>query len=205
MATLEGVFRAYLEAPYKDYWAELGRFIHHFSGAEFALVQLLGSHMRLSKEEAGAIFSGLRTSDAKDHTNRLLDAQGKSDLKAMLERHFAQIGVISGIRNNIVHWGAHHDGGPDLITADLLVSNAYLHPRPSQLKEYRISATDLRNMTDDLAIITIAFGLLSEPIKMDAEWKEFIGRPWLYKPPQQSPPPKEKLGRGKGQPPPPPA
>ena len=172
------------EEPYREYWQNLGKFVHIFAQAESRLLSLLRDIAGTSEPVGGVLFSGTRLDAAKDTINRILDATGQSETKKRLERPLAQFSAIGTIRNNIIHWGASYDGVPDL-----LVSNAGLYPSFDKLKEFRINVLDLDNMCSDLEKIN--FYLLMEQISYSLphldEIDAYLQEPWLYTPPQPSP------------------
>jgi hypothetical protein len=179
-----------LEAPISEYWEALGRFIHEFAKVESLLITLLRDLSKTSDETAGAIFSGLRVDGAKDTINRILDATGQTDIKSRLQSPFAQLGVIAGVRNKIVHWGATYDGGEQL-----LVTNARLYPTAARLTEIRVGAKDIKLMTGDLFKIALYLILeIRDYGDGDPDWaREELKRPWLYTLP--APPPRRKETR----------
>lgn len=171
------------EEPYHDYWYHLGKFVHHFAQAENRLLYVVRELTNMADPIAGIVFSGTRLDAAKDLINKILDATGQADRKLRLGRTMDQLSAIGTIRNNVLHWGARHDG------QGLLVSNASLKPTPSKLKEFHITIEDFTKMIDDLERI----GLLimtenNDKFTFEGPWKEFALAPWRYKPPQPSPP-----------------
>ena len=187
----QNALKALTEDPYVEYWGELGRFIHYFSRTEHTLKRLLQTLAGTSDEVSGAIFIGVRMGTAKDHINRILEAKGDAVAKNRLEGPFAQLGVIGGVRDNLVHWGAEHEG-----TDDLLVSNARQSPGPGRVREYRVSPRDLVAMTEDLVRINMFLVVTMRPLDDDERiWGQYLGQPWRYKSPQQAPPKKGTRAR----------
>jgi hypothetical protein len=174
-----------LDEPYKEYWAELGRFIHAFSIVEAAL-QLVVYHVAgVSAEIGRAIFFGLRVENAKDAISRILQTKGDVEMVAKLAPLFQQIGEIAAMRNRLVHWGARD-------TSDgLMVMNHHLAITPEKRQEFFVSAETLRAMQADTyniywQLFGITFDLKADPSKEPPE-------PWRYKPqarfPARSTPP----------------
>jgi hypothetical protein len=185
------------DEPYKEYWKELGRFIHMFSQTEQRLMALLAKIVGVNSKIAGAIFSGTRAESGKDLINRVLDATGRSDVKKRLEYPLAQLGVINTVRNNLVHWGAHHDGSPDL-----LVSNSFQSPIPDRLTEFRLGPKDMQAMQHDLVKIGFFFLLEQHPSPetgdtVRPEYDDYLAEPWLYKRPPQAPHETERRRRAR--------
>ncbi|QTN19190.1 hypothetical protein HZ989_13335 [Brevundimonas sp. AJA228-03] len=187
------------------YLTHLGLFIHEFARCERALHQLLIFHAGVTDEVAGAIFTGARVDTAKDFINRILDGTGNKETKARLSDPFAQLTLIAGVRNHLVHWGTSHTQG----VPDFLISNAHLKPGPGREKEYRASVDDLKNMTMDLFRITVMFTIESQtsPHVPHSTLLELVlptlGDAWLHKPMQQAPLPTPHRAHEKGQPRPP--
>jgi hypothetical protein len=176
---------AALDEPYVEYWKALGQFISEFARTEKTLQFLLRHYAEVSENVGKAIFHGTRIDAAKDHINRILEATDNLEAKNRLERPFAQLGVISGMRNNIVHWGSTRKG-PD----DFLVSNSSLAHTKERLREFQISPRALRAMSLDLFAISVHFVMemrrAGEP-EIVEEFSEIVNAPWLYKPPQPTP------------------
>ena len=181
-----GRIRQMLEEPYRQYWRNLGRLLHYFAQAEGDLIALLRTASGVTNEIGGALFHGTRVESAKDLINNVLESTRRSDVKDQLSVPLAQLATIATVRNNLVHWGVNHDGSDKL-----LVSNA--HKYPNKIKEYRISAKDFDNIYFDIERINIWIILLDsylddgDPSELD-RWGNYLRRPWLYMPPQPSPP-----------------
>ena len=184
---LKGLANA-IEEPYREYWAELGRFVHTFSETEQTLLSLLRHLAGVSDEIAGILFGGVRFDGAKDTINRIVAATAQTSVGDALRRPLAQFAAINTIRNNVIHWGAKHDG-----STELLVTNAAQNPTADRLKEFRISPDDLRAMSVDLHKINLALVLLLLPSSSDEEtFGRYLAVPWLYKPPQPNRPTKRQ-------------
>lgn len=190
--------------PYPEmdaYLTHLGLFIHEFARCERTLHQLLIVQAGVTDEVAGEIFTGVRVDGAKDFINRILDGKGDSETKARLADPFAQLGLIAGVRNHLVHWGTSHTQG----IPDFLISNSHLKPGPGREKEYRASVEDIKDMTMDLFRITVMLTIetLPSPHVPRRTILEHVlptlGDAWLHKPKQQAPAPKASRDRGKGQ------
>ncbi len=183
---LERTMTSFSEEPYKEYWSELGAFMHAFSNTETQLIGLLRHVSGVKPIVAGLLFSGTRQDQARDMINKILDATNRVAKKKRLEYCFAQLATISTIRNNIIHWGAI----PQL-NNELLISNALLFPTDNRLKEFIITPTDLRNMKLDLIRISSMIMLETGTRKPSGPFVQWLSEPWFYRPPQPSPPKKE--------------
>lgn len=179
-----------MDEPFLQYWSELGRFIHEFSRTEKALQWLLRHYARTTLPVSKALFHGMRVDACKDAINRILDATENQAAKTRLEAPFAQLGAISGMRNNIVHWGASPADG----SREFVVTNAFLAHTKARVQEFRVSPRTLRAMSVDLFAISLHFILevrrSGELDETDTEFAAVLREPWLYKSPQPSPQPK---------------
>jgi len=189
--------------PEEGYWVALGVFIHQFSVVERMLQILVRLIAGVPPPMGKAIFSGSRGDACKDAINRMCDATGQADRKERLEPTFAQLGHITGARNAFVHWGTTVQDD-----ASLAATNDFIAHIPAKLRSFPVSAEILRDMTYDLMTINVllakeAAELIKNPApatKQNVEaalasgiaFRKSYGveGPWLYKPPQQSPPAK---------------
>jgi len=168
-----------LSEPYKEYWVELGKFIHTFSNAEGTLMEMIRHLSKLRPEVAGAVFGSVRFDAAKDMLTRVLIASGKQDVRERLKPSMAQFAAINTMRNHIVHWGAVAQ-----TTDVLLVSNRRLSPPPDKLNEFVVSAELLGAMRQDLDRINVHLIIEKRPVRGQQRlYDEYLSRPWLYKPP----------------------
>ncbi|MCA3738055.1 MAG: hypothetical protein IM673_08370 [Phenylobacterium sp.] len=134
------------------YMACLGWFVHAFASTESMLFRLLVEKSGLSGTEGAAVFSGLRMKAAMDALNRLFDVRDMKLEKEALARPFAQLGAISSIRDDLLHYGTEED---DL--GGLYVSNVSKKHIPERATTRPVSAQDLIHMVHDLRDIEIHF------------------------------------------------
>lgn len=87
----------------------LGRFIYIFADIERVLFANLVATSGMSSAHAKAVFNDARVDKAKQFIKRLRKASGVG-LCPMLEQSFDQLGDITRLRNDIVHYGAVQDG-----------------------------------------------------------------------------------------------
>jgi hypothetical protein len=181
-----GETRAEAEEPFHEYWYHLGRFINSFSQAEAQILLLLRKISRISPAAAGVVFHGLRLEQAKDQINNLLSVRGNEKRKMRLARPFDHLMAIGTIRNNIVHWGAtlEREGG-------FKVSNKKYSPLKP--KESMINIDDLDALYKDLSVIHILLWLETNDVRSgDPMYRSVAQVPWLYIPPQPTPPASKK-------------
>ena len=173
-----------LEEPYKEYWSELGKFIHVFAGVEYRLRSLLQKWSGLDANIAPVFIDGTRADRAKDNLNRILEETGNLNIKTRLERPLAQFATINTTRNHLIHWGISLTTLPNKFK----VSNPLLSQQSKKYKEFHITPDELCNMRTDL--VQIDLHLLLEIIGADLPdnptWATQIKKPWLYIPPQPS-------------------
>lgn len=167
----------------RAYHQALGSFVSAFAMTEQLLQLTLRLFAGLENKIGSALLSGVRPDQAKDLLNRVLDVRNMGPVKGMLKRHFDHLGLITKVRNDILHYGAEFET-PEV----LIVSNERDAHVPSRLREIRITPSSLRQMNLDLG--TIRCGLLAAveeiiPSDRDYKWREHAREPWRYKPPPQ--------------------
>ena len=171
------------------YMACLGWFVHAFASTESMLFRLLVEKSGLSGTEGAAVFSGLRMKAAMDALNRLFDVRNMTLEREALARPFAQLGAISSIRDDILHYGTEED---DL--GGLYVSNLSKKHIPERATTRPVSADDLIRMVHDLRDIEIHFVASMFRTSKKASrrssglYTRRLAAPWLYKPRVQQPP-----------------
>jgi hypothetical protein len=117
--------------------------------------------------------------------DRLREVRGDGE-DADLARVKQQFGIITDMRNNIVHYGAtlHGDG--------FRIRNTRTIPRLQTSTP--VSVTDLDAMTEDLQTMAAAVyvhqciesGQGFDPSNYATDWREVGRAPWHYKPPSQA-------------------
>ncbi|HEV7658418.1 MAG TPA: hypothetical protein VGO55_01105 [Allosphingosinicella sp.] len=170
--------------PSEQYWASFGRFINRFAETEQRLHSLLWEISGASIEVARAAFGDARYDKIVTLINRINDSRGE-DEHPLFRRAVEQMGLISRMRNDLVHLGiALTDKGG-------MVSN-HVKAMPGRAKAFTITADMLDKMTADLKVITACitvchidrFGL--PPDARELPFRDVAQRPWMYKPPPQS-------------------
>lgn len=171
-----------IREPYANYWAALGEFIHHFSHTERTMQTFLRHAAEVSEVVGRAAFSGVKVDAAMSLCNRIFDATERPHLKMRMEPIFQQLGIINGIRNNIVHWGA-SDAGND----DFRVSNKFYAVTPERVTEFTVSLVELHSMMADLMKIDVhlsweaARATSHIPAEMERVFSPTLSAAWLYK------------------------
>lgn len=168
------------QAAHQEWCLALGAFLYQFAAAEHHLRVLLIRYAGVTEAIGRALFHSDRVADMKDAVNRILDATGRAAEKAALEPVFAHMTVISTVRNNIVHWGGHQ-----LESGDYIVSNLHMAPI-ERGKGHRVSATDIRAMSEDLSDISAALLIARERARPLGKLKFLrpynLPAAWRYKP-----------------------
>jgi hypothetical protein len=104
--------------------------------------------------------------------------------KARLAPPFAQLGVITDMRNNLVHWqvrkGAHR-------TETVYISNGHVWPPDERLTHMRLTIANLHEMREDLWQVTLCFINEFNLLGADGGFEEYMRGPWRYKPPPLGP------------------
>jgi len=168
-----------------NYYKSLGRFVHTYATVEIAAQVILWVHIRVDMDTAKALLGGTRVRDAMSKVKRIREAMRiaeTSPTSKLLENIFSQLADITSARDDIFHYGAWVD--PDGTQAR--VSNWRHAYSETKLREFRISAEALNDMTADLETCANRLIALSEivakmrdlrPEDVPDEWKQ----PWRYK------------------------
>ena len=146
-------------ATHAEWCSALGTFLHTFAATEHHLRLLLIRYAKVSNIVGRALFHSDRVAELKDAINRVLEDTERWDDKDALEPFFAHLSLISGVRNNLVHWGGHQ-----LESGDYIVSNVHLAPI-DRGRGHRVSAEDIKAMTEDLSTISAAILIARERAK----------------------------------------
>jgi hypothetical protein len=97
----------------EKYLIALGLFVEKFAACESMLIVALARLTRCDDPTSRAIFSGVRSDTARSHIRRILEARGEP-MPEFLESSFQQLGIISNLRNDLMHYGAYAVGqNPD--------------------------------------------------------------------------------------------
>jgi hypothetical protein len=170
----------------RRYWLALGRFIEQFALTETMVHFALRTISGVSLETARAIFSGVRMNAALGLITRLAETNRlPAALKRELADASAQLGLITRIRNDILH------AENDLMeNGDLRLTNERAAHTSENLRIQCISAATLDDMTADLSKASAHIGLVAwwqnEHIELMRERDAAVlARAWRYKPPPQ--------------------
>lgn len=177
----------------REYYEALGRFVDMFARAETAVTLTLRHYAKTSPEVSKIIFAGTRTNAGSKIIKQIANATGVSqELRKDLEDVFNQLGIITGVRNAVLHYGTEPES---VAMGNAIVSDAI--KAKGEPTTFPISPKALNEMTADLNKI-IAHLDQSHLGKATAD--SFLGDPrlaaWRYKHPVPTHTPSKK---GKGQ------
>ena len=162
----------------------LGRFVVNYARAEEAIQFVLWHYAKTHESIARCVFSGVRVKDGMSFIKKIAEVTGATtktqrDLKDI----FDQLGVITSVRNEIMHHGIQ-----SIADGNAFITNALLAYLPERLTIIPISPTDLDNMTADIRkiIVTLYVQHAGRPPLQSEENRrvidEFVRAPWRYKP-----------------------
>lgn len=136
-----------------EYWKALGRFVSTFSLVENRMQITLWRIAGIKPPVAPAIFSGTRAKAAGEFLRRIGEAQKwpKKDM-VFLNHIIAQLGELTRVRNDILHYGAKSEGEGKWTVSTALVAHV-----ESQIRITKVSTEILDQMSADL--LTIADSL----------------------------------------------
>ncbi len=132
----------------RAYYEALGRFVDMFARVETAMTLTLWHYAKTAPEIAKIVHAGTKVIDTGATYIKQLAAvtNATQEIKDDLENVLQQLGIINGVRNHILHYGA-----TSVAEGRAIVSNAF--KAKGEPKSFPISPTDLNHMTDDLTKI----------------------------------------------------
>jgi hypothetical protein len=175
----------------RAYWQALGHFIHRFSQLEQQIHFMMRLYAGTTREVAQALFSGTRARLALEQVDRLREVKGLPK-HPLLERAKAQFGIITTMRDDIVHHGSiPHPQGFEISNAAQQI--------PRKQRTVTVVTPILKAMTADLETISDAFFVMQlEAERLSLPPGVTTGRsehfpdpnvgaqtPWQYKSPPQ--------------------
>lgn len=167
----------------RAYYEALGRFVDMFARVETAITLTLWAYAKTKPEIAKVIFAGAKIEIGSTYIKQLSEASGapqeaRDDLLDVLQ----QVGIINGVRNNVLHYGA-----VSVAEGNAIVSNAL--KAKGEPTEFPISPAALDSMTVDLRKITfhLNYRHLGRPTPRSAYGQALLDSvfraPWRYKHP----------------------
>jgi hypothetical protein len=175
------------------YHMALGRFVSQFASVESAMQLALRTCLGIQQSLAAAIFSGTRTEAAASYIRRIGETENWPEAKIKeLEYIFQQLGEITRVRNDILHYGAMPISANKLRVPlgsdEWLVSNRSAAHTEAKIRETRITPEILDFMTHDLQKIRIHLSAIFDPkgAVVRRQFEKHLERAWLYRPGQPS-------------------
>jgi len=165
------------------FYVSLGRFLHQYSVLESAMLIALTNVSSVLPAVAKSIYSGTRVGTSKDYINRILDATGHTSLKNELKPYFDQIGLITSMRDEILHYGATYDHSRDA----LIVSNERVAHIPDKLRRIEVTPELLDDLAHDttraICGVMLCLTRRSNPLQNLSYFESAVASPWRYKQP----------------------
>jgi hypothetical protein len=128
----------------RAYYEALGRFIAMFAEVETAVTQTLWLYAGTRPTIAKVVFAGAKIDISLTYIKQLAEAvDAPQEARADLEYILQQLGIINGVRNAVLHYGA-----TSIAEGNAVVSNALR--AKSEPTVFPISPTALDEMTFDL-------------------------------------------------------
>lgn len=181
----------------RTYYEALGRFVQIFAEVERIVWLTLVSYVEARLEIAKIVLTAGKVAQCATHIKQIAAAtNAPREKRHDLEFIFNQLGIINGVRDLILHYGA-----TSIAEGKGTVSNAW--KAKAEPQELPISADALLAMTDDLRkiIAHLAYRHLGQPRPKGAlslgVLDEVLARPWRYKFPEQT---KKQSKKWEGQP-----
>jgi len=178
------------------YWRSLGKFVDAFADVETGMHILLWEQARIPYEVSQALHSGVRIKEAMKLVRRIGEVYPLSEAtQADQDYIFAQLNLITDLRNDILHYGARPFG-----PGEFIVTNWITALGKNRLRQRILSSSALLDLARDLRKIQIHLierhlwrepGLGSPFPKGDLA---LLDAAWKYIPPSQ--PPNRRKTRG---------
>jgi hypothetical protein len=171
-------------AELEEYWSALGRFADVFALVEHDMQLTLWHCAKVKKPVAQAIFSGTRIDAASGLIKRISEAKRWSQTRRKrLDIMLSQLGEITRVRNDILHYGGLPLGN------EWTVSNMLYAHIQERVRTTKITPKILDNLSADLITICIELQLMRDLSKVP-DWVQKENRmppvgAWHYKPERQ--------------------
>jgi len=169
----------------RAYYEALGCFVDIFAKIETGITLTLWKYARTSPTIAKVVFAGTKIELGSSFIKQLAkEASTTQEQRDDLDFVLQQLGIINGVRNNILHYGA-----TSVAEGNAIVSNAL--KAKGEANVFPISPTLLDQMTEDLRKITwhIAYRHLGRPMPLGQLGRAFLQgvflTPWQYKHPTE--------------------
>jgi hypothetical protein len=167
----------------RAYWVALGRFVAMFSKVETAITLTLWHYAKTPQNIARVVFPGVRIDQGSTLIKALAKATDAEEAaQTELEYVLQQLGIINGVRNDTLHYGA-----MSVAEGRALVTNALKAKTPDAITAFPISPESLADMTADLrkVIVHLHAHHMGRPHPRGAAAFAILQAPWRYKHPVQ--------------------
>lgn len=173
----------------RDYWECLGRFVDLFSLVENHMQIALRRFSGVQASIAPCIFSGTRIEVATSQIKRIAEVKDwPRDRRAKFDTIADQVGEITRMRNDLLHYSAMDNGN------HRTMSNALYTHTASRMRSAVVTPAILEQMSQDLLTIGAQLILLYENHrKLPPGFVELQMPPqsaWLYRPVRLQGPPR---------------
>jgi len=165
-----------LGARSEPYWLALGQFIDSFVAVEIGMQEILAIEAGVSATTAKAVFQGLQI-DRVHETLKRIWASNNHEPPEFLTRALAQLILINGARNDILHRGAKFDGKHWLVATKSNVNVVRV-----------VTAETLDAMTTDTLTIRMAFAAhamefgVGRTQEIRSQFLEAVAKKWRFEP-----------------------
>lgn len=156
----------------KDYYTALGRFMHEFALFEVNLTAIVANIARealsfgLDYEKAvvfQTLTGAMRISESKDTMKRLFRVLNAQDFEIKeLDRIFDQIGLITKMRNRIMHYGVRPDTSNPEGWFDCDNATAVKEWKYQETVSFKVDT--IENMTSDMDRFNMLFHYLNSSL-----------------------------------------
>src|SRR5215207_2080726 len=131
----------------RAYYEALGRFCDMFARVETAITLTLWHYAKTEPEISKIVFTGSKIDVYSTYIKQMAAVAGVSqELQDDLSDVLQQLGVINGVRNKVLHYGAESVAEGNAIVSDALKAKG-------EPERFPISPTSLGQMTADLTKI----------------------------------------------------
>jgi hypothetical protein len=149
------------------YLRALGWFVTFFAVIENSVHKTLWKFVGVNPTIAACIFSGTRIDGAISYLKRIAEATNwPKDHKTLLDHIALQLGEITQLRNDLLHYGTTGET-PDA----LFVTNEKFAHIKSRIRETKISTAILTDVTSDLLAILFQLAELAG----EHDWHKYPG------------------------------
>jgi hypothetical protein len=152
----------------------LGMLMSEFSRVETVQAQFIAFQAKLEPPIARALLSGLRLDAGASMVRRLYEATGR-DIEQSLSKALAQLLLINGVRNDLVHYGAVLDGPKPYVT------NVRAAHTAERIRITEVDDEALAMMTADLSSINLLLlAMMTNEGLATKLGASIIQNTWLY-------------------------